>query len=537
VTAKPNLSTSLQRLLKRSQEEADPSATNWVSWFSEPRVKKGFLGLQRGGRESFVSSILAAQLEGESPVLLVDTLLPTPEPDFYHEPVTLFCEARVFDSGIEEITTFTASVGETVDLDGKPALKLGDLLDLKKTAQEYIAAPGDAFQVELGMIWFGEWKEIAPRQLTVSRLFFELELEGEIGPDGYAVPRASLRLGSDSPEIPIQLTIKRLRGGGFEAIIEKMDSLARQKLTALVEEIWRIDCGLSQRRVRGGRSEVGYRTNQHDPLASVFEPHILFLTEDERWSTLLAAKGEIRSVAEDSLEAVSEAVAEGRCDLLVGDKERWGDRAIRVERLLRSVSKFRDIPRIWITSTPPKHDLFSVDGETESDETSSGEAAAADLDLVDYGAFDLIPRSMKDSEIDRHVSWALGGTELGQGQTLCLISQDNRLKYRLGLALASQSVRFFWFSRLEGLVPMLDKQHPRWVLLDSVTFEVEMDALLARATAWTASNGGDVFVLSRGASEGKIRTWLKHGADDIVLLDPSLRQTARRLHNRLSGEQ
>ena len=535
MTAKPRLSASLQRLLKRPAEGEEVSSTNWSVWFKLPHVKKGHLQLQRGGEQLFSSTVLDVREQQDGLILVVDTLLPSPEESFYSEPVTLFGELRAFDAGIEEITTFTAAVGDRIEFDGKPALELHDLLDLKRTTHEYVADLADAYTVEAGLIWFGEWIDIQPRQITVSRLFFDADLEGSIGPDGYAVPKASLRLSKDSPEIPVQLTIKRQRGGGFEGVIEKLDSLARQKLTAIVEEVWRIAAGLSQRRIHGERSDIGYRSTAHDALASAFKPHIVLLGNDERWATLATSKGELRTVNELTLEAVSDSIGEGRCDLIIGDLDLWDDRAIRVERLLRSVSRFRDIPRIWFTSSPPAHDLM-LEGEPDAtEETTEGEPE--NLDLVDYGAFDLVSRTMKDSEIDRRLVWALGGSDIGQGKRCLLVSQESRLRYRLGLALSQRGTRFSSFNRLEGLVPLLQKQMPRWILLDTISFEVEMEALLSRCKAHVQEHGGEVIVLSRGASEERIRTWLKDGARDIVLLDPSLRRAAWRLYQRIHGEQ
>ncbi|MCB2199880.1 hypothetical protein KQI63_10765 [bacterium] len=533
MTAKTRLSASLQRLLKRSEEAVESPSTDWSVWFHEPRVKKGYFRLHRGGHETYVSQVLGVREVEEQLVLKADALLPMPEESFWNEPVTLHGEIRTFDAGIEEIVTFTAAVGDRVEFDGKPAVELTDLLDLKRTTQEYVAELSDAFSIELGLIWFGEWIEVHPSSMTVSRLFFDAELEGSIGEDGYAVPKASLRLEHGSPEIPVRMTIKRLRGGGFEGVIEKLDSLARQKVTAMVEEIWRIAAGLSQRKVKTEHSDVGYRSTSHDALASAFQPHIVLLGQDERWATLISQKGVLRQVEDDSLEAVSEAVAEARCDLIIGNLDQYGDKAIRVERLLRSVTKFRDIPRIWFTTVPPAVDLIA-ENDTSLQTGENGEPES--LDLVDFGAFDLVSRKMKDSEIDRRIVWALGGTEIGKGSRCLLISQEGRLRYRIGLALSKAGFTFTSFNRLEGLVPLLEKQRPKWVLLDAVSFEVEMEALLSRATTWAHANKADVIVLSRGAKEEQIRSWLKNGASDIVLLDPSLRQAAYRLTIRMQGE-
>lgn len=520
MTAKSRLSNSLQRLLTRGEEETAGNE-DWIAWLSSPLARKGHLSLTRAGEDVFTSLPLAARSNGNGGiVLIIDSLLPTPSEDFWLEPVTLHGKLTAFEDGIEQIVTFTASVGERIEYEGRPAVELVNLLDLERTAHEYVAEIGDTHSIELGMIWFGEWVSIQPSRISMSRIFFDETLDGEIGPDGYAVPKATLKIDSDGPEVPIRMQLLRARGRGHEAVIEKIDGVARQKLVGIVEEIWRVASGLSQRRDKGVR-EVGYISREHDPLAEAFTPRTVLLGSDKRWKELLREIGEVSPVPTLDLDAVSEAVSETRTDLIVGDADFWGADAVKVERLLRSVSKFRTIPRFWISSNPEE---AVVEGSEENAR-----------DLVDYGAWDLLDRNTNDKEAWHRLRWAIGGDTLGEGTTTLLVSADSRMRYRIALGIASPSLRLIIFSRREGLLPTLEKRKPRWVLLDANSFEVEVDSMLTAALNWAGTSKAKVIILSRGASQAQVTKWMKTGAADIVLTDPSLRQAVERLQHRLYG--
>lgn len=518
MTAKPSLSDSLQRLLKRESEPLH-SPTDWLAWFSSPLARKSHLKLTRAGEETFTSLPLAARNDEENGlVLVVDSLLPTPPEQFWHEPVTLHGRLVAFDAGVEEIVTFTASVGERIELEGRPAVELNRLIDLERQTHEYVAELPSKHDIELGLIWFDEWVQATPGRISVTRLFFDDPLEGEIPPDGYAVPKATLRLERSGPEVPVKLQLFRGRGRGYEAQIEKIDGVAKQQLATVVEEIWRVASGLSQRRNEGAR-EVGYRSREHDPLAGAFTPRMVLLGADERWKGLLGELGEVAVAGTTDLEQASELITESRTDLILGDADLWGSDAIRVERLLRSVSRLRDIPRIWIADDPEK---LIVEQDAEGSR-----------DLVDFGAYDLLPRGLEEGEALHRLRWAMGGDALGEGTTALLVSADSRMRYRLALGVASPSLRLVAFTRREGLIPTLEKRRPRWVLLDANSFEVEVDEMLGVILGWAGTTRAKVLILSRGADQAKVTRWMKRGASDIVLIDPSLRQTVERLQARL----
>lgn len=522
MTAKSRLSDSLQKLLSRGSEPAGgPDA--WLAWLSSPLARKGHLSLVRAGMDEFTSLPLAARKsEDDGIVLIIDTLLPTPEEKFWHEPVTLHGRLVTFEAGIEEIITFSASVGERIEHEGKNAVELTNLIDLERVTQEFVAEPNDQHPIELGMIWFGEWIQVRPSKISLSRVFFDETLDGEIGPDGYAVPKATLKIDEDGPEVPIRLQLLRARGGGHEAVIEKIDGIARQKLVSVIEEIWRVSSGLSNRRQKL-RQDVGYRLKERDTLAAAFTPNVLLLGNDKRWIDILRELGEVRTLASTDLDDVSEAVAEGRTDLIVGDADLWGSDAVKVERLLRSVAKFRSIPRLWIASDPDKQVVeHSEEGEPR--------------DLVDYGAYDLLARSIDDTQALHKLHWAMGGDALGEGTSALLVTSDERMRYRLALGLASPSLRLVAFGRREGLIPTLDKRKPRWVLIDANSFEVEIDDMLSATLHWAGTTRAKVILLARGASQAQVTKWLKAGAADIVLTDASLRTTVERLQQRLYGK-
>lgn len=108
------------------------------------------------------------------------------------------------------------------------------------------------------------------------------------------------------------------------------------------------------------------------------------------------------------------------------------------------------------------------------------------------------------------------------------------MRYRIALALIGESgCRFVVFDRVEGLLPALEKRRPRWILLDAGSFEVELDAMLAKTVEWTRQNRGHAIVLARGADRDQATEWLRAGARDIILLDPSLREAMRRLRARV----
>ncbi len=529
MNTKRGLTESLQRLLKRRGSGEEGIETDWLAWFARDEVHRGFLTLSRAGLESYRSHVLAARTTDEGRLnLIVDMLLPQPEESFWHEPVSLQGTLIAFDAGTEQTATFTASVGGRIEFEGAAAVELEGLFDLERTDREYIAALGQAHNVELGFIWFDDWVQVRPSHASVKRLFFDADLGQNIGVDGYAVPRATLRLGPKSPEVPVRVQLYHHNREGYEAVLEKIDGVALQQLTAIVEEIWRTAAGLSQRKMEAAQRDVGYVSKTHDSLQEAFEPHLFFLGEDAAWAGLLERSGKRVDLPEKDLGAVTEAVTSARCDLILGDADLWQEGAVQVERLLRTTSRLRDVPRLWIRDPQRLHEPIETTPETEEE---------PGRDLLDYGAFDVLPRNLSELEAIRRINWALGLDSLGEGPTALLVSQNNRLRYRLGLELVGRNrLRFATYNRLQGILPALEKHRPRWVLLDADSFEVDVDEMLSKVMNWSRTVRTDTYMLSRGAEKERVARWLREGARDIVILDPALRQAAARLRERIFGQ-
>lgn len=436
---KSRLQSSLSRLLRR-KEEGTPLPES-AAWFSSQPARRGRLELNRAGEEKYLSSLLDVRADEDGALTLnVDRLLPTPHDSFWHEPVSLLCTLTAFDAGPEEIATFQAVVGERIDHHGREAVELTRISDFERETREYVATPGPGHGVELSFVWYGSWLDVRAKRITVSRLFFDAELAEFTSADGYSITQAMLKLGAGTSGAPVRLHITRGRSGEYEAELEKIDGVAKQKLVAIIEEIWRTEAGLSSRRMERGRGEVGYLKRDASAIEEVTQPQIVLLGEDKRWEALLGELGRVIELADCEPEVVSDTVASNRCDLIVGDADRWGAKAVAVERLLRSVARYRSIPRVWFTSEPVGEaweksdvvlDTAGVDGERTRDGEQESDAEDAPLDHVDFGAFDLIGREMDGEQVLRRLRWALGANAFGRGEGVLLVTQDARaLPYR-----------------------------------------------------------------------------------------------------------
>jgi len=533
---KPQLSNSLHKLLKGSDKKPASQIDEWITLLSAPQTNKDTLMLSRGGEAAYSSLLLEAQNSNNKLQLIIDNLLPEPEEDIWDEQVTFQAKIATFDAGIEELIFFYASLGEKIEYEERGAVVLDEVWDLTSEKREYIAELAEHHPVELGFIWYGDWINVKPDRITISRLFFDVKLDGEIGDDGYAIPKATLKLDDDGAEIPVKLRLYRHRNGGFEVHIEKIDGIAKQKLTSIVEEIWRIASGLSQRKNKYVEKDVSYVVKEHDVLSEAFEPGIILLAERGDWKQYLSEQGNLTVLDTLDLTEIAEKIGEKRCDLIVGDADLWGEKAIQVERLLRSVSQFRKIPRIWFTETIEKPQLFSFKPEVQ-EEDEEAELDEMDLDLIDYGAIDLLPSSLNRIDSKRRILWALNKLKFSEGKRILLVSQDSRLIYRLGLALNYRSlVNFSVLKISQGITAELDSFIPEWILLDGDSFEVELETMLSLTVDWADQHGVKVFILARGAGQEKITKWLKAGARDIIILDPSLRLAANRLYGRIHGK-
>ncbi len=534
---KSKLQTSISRLLRRESSASSP-----FGWFKSEPARKGRLDLSRAGEEKYVSSVVDSRVQNGELALIADQLLPQPDDDFWNESVSLQCTLTAFDAGMEEIADFRAQVGEQVSLKKHKGVELLNIADLERSSREYIATVPISNPVALSFVWMGSWIDVKPKRITIKRFFFDAELTEFRSPDGYSVSQAIIKLAIIKLEeggkyVPVRLKVTRARNGEFEAELTRIELKGRQQLTALIEEIWRTEAGLSSRRTSKVTSDVGYM--QRTVLDS--GPHIILLSDDENWREILSQLGNVIVVTETDLELLTKSVTESPSDLFIADADLWGDKAIAVERLLRSVSRYRSIPRIWISDRTVGQPWESSDihlGYGDDDPELEIEDPGHDvyLDHVDYGAFDLMPRTLPVETAINRLHWAMEDDAYGEGVGIMLVTQNTRLRYRIGLAfLEAGGMRFTVFKRLEGLLPALEKRQPRWVLLDASSFEVEIDAMLARAREWADQNRAHVIILVRAAEHKRITHWLKRGAKDIVLLDPSLREAMRRLRTRVLG--
>jgi hypothetical protein len=532
MSEKSKLHSSLSRLLRR-----ESSGSTSFGWFKSEPARKGRLDLSRAGEEKFISTIIEAREQAGQLTLIVDQLLPQPEDSFWNEPVSLQSTLTAFDSGMEEIAEFRALVGERIEVGDHLGVELTDVSGLERSSREYIAPVSSSNPVALSFVWMGSWVDVKPKRMTIKRFFFDAELDEFRSPEGYTVSQAIVKLEQGGTGVPVRLQLTRGRNGEYEAEITKIESQPRQVLTALIEEIWRTESGLSSRRTTKSVADVGYMKKS----GAGEGPHIMLLSEDENWLEMLNQIGTVNMVSVTGLEALSKSVSESPCDLFIADADLWGDQAIAVERLLRSVSRYRMIPRVWISGHKvgqpwEPSEIHLGYGEAGKEQINLEESDNVYLDHVDYGAFDLMPRSLPIESAHTRLRWAMGGDVYGKGLGIMLVTQDARLRYRIGLSFLEEGgIRFTVFKRLEGLVPALQKRKPRWILLDASSFEVEIDALLARAHDWAHRNRGNVIVLARGAEHSRVTQWLKRGAKDIVLLDPSVREAMRRLRARVLG--
>ncbi|MBZ0265332.1 hypothetical protein K8I28_11770 [bacterium] len=511
-----NIPASLKRLFRGQEKIKVPEAEKWKTWFSSPLVQNSKLILARAGEVDFDSQILDVQMEESSLLLIIDRLLPTPDLDFWTGNVTFDARNTYIEDGIEVTTTFRTSIVDRYENEGRDVIILGSLQEIEVASEEYVAQLGAAHELELWMFWYDDWIQVNLEAITVSRFLFAAELEHEfdISPDGVAVPQARLVMEKDGPEIPMQLHLFRRQSGEFEAKLEKIDGIARQKLISIIEEIWRIAAGLSTRSIDKSKN-LGYRSGSYDALAEAFKPHIVFLGDDQSWIDRLEKFGPVRTVAGMSPEAVAASVRKLRCDLVVGDGDIWGEEAIKVERVLRSTRKLSQIPRIW---------LVSAESLTEPK-----------FDFVNFGAFDVINRSEAESKSTRWLNWCLQGDSIGSGAGLAVITNDPRVRYRLGRLLGSASIKVLPCDRPEGMLQFLQETNPKWVLLDGSGFYEDVDAMLNISLQWSKPSGASLFCMVKSIQPDRAVDWLQRGVKDIILMDPSLEEAAERIREKSLG--
>ncbi|MFC2170466.1 hypothetical protein ACFLQJ_00645 [Calditrichota bacterium] len=510
--------------------------SDWVKWFKNPLLLQGKLTLVRAGEDTFATQVLDASSEGKELFIVVDRLLPLPDFDPEKETVQFHATQIYFDSGVQVTTGFRAVYGGNTEHGHYEAVKLEQVRDLEVDSVEYVATLTDNFGIKLSLFFMGEWINIDPAQASVNRLFFNADINAKIGVDGLAVPKALLVLEKGGAKIPVQFQLFRDQAQGFSAKIEKMDSLARAKLVSIIEEIWKIECGLASRGRQETGGAVGYRSQQHDIHAEAFEPHIYFLGENEEWIERLSEKGIVESSMLDDPREVLENILGKRCDLVVADADLWGEKAVEVERILRSKAKIRDIPRFWIADDPLKP-LDIVQGETIVEEQ-----AEVKRDLLDYGAFEILQRSEWSDAIELKFDWAMGGSEEidnikynNRHGITALITANSRLRYRIGLTLLEEKLRFEIISRTDRLLSRIEDSGADKVALDMDTLGVSPENILELLLKQARRGNFRVMLLVRAVVGEKLFKWMKAGVSDIAILDASSRQTAVRVKSFIKG--
>ncbi len=506
-----NIPESVRRFFQKG-ETGPKDVKQWLEWFKEPTVQKGQLTLLHAGEDSYRTQIISAGLDANDQLYLtVDSLLPAP--DFSESTVALHGKLVHYDGGIEVITSFVSTFNGEISHERGNIVQLDAITDLEIESREFLATLPENRQFNLGMIWFGDWVQVKISQSTISRLIFETDLETSIPPDGYAVPKATLQLEHNGPEIPVKLRIVSRSIPVYEARIEKIDSLAQSKLTAIIEEIWRKETGLTRIR-KQEKQDVGYINKAHSSLDDAFKAHILYLGKDTLWRSRLEKHGIVIPFPTLDADRLADKVQElTRCDLVVGDADIWGEEAIRAERVFRSWPKTKDTPRFWFAA--PREGL---------------------TDLCEFGAYDYIDRHEDETTFSQRVAWALSGNTLGRGIGVALVTDNMRLRYRLGLTLASKYRKVTVFPKRGGLLSFLKIRRPMWILLDEALFGRELKHDLEPLSEWAMENGAELLLLVRGADSEKTFDCLKAGVRDIIILDPALHKAAERIAARVYGE-
>ncbi len=490
---------------------------SWAMWFTTEAARRGRLSLSRAGMETYASMVVGAREDGEGDlVVLIDPPLPSPERETPDEIVALDARLLHMDEGIEIATTFRAVLGEELRHEGYEAVELVDISDLDVEYREYLARVTEAHGVELNLVWEGEMITVYPSHIAAGRMLFNADIEGDIGPDGIEIPKASICLEPGGKDYALSLRLLRRPEESFEVEITRIDAPVKRKLVTLIEEIWRTDAGLS-RYAREPKKIVGYRTREHDTLAEAFQRHIVFLGEDPGWKDFLAGFGIVKQLGSLSPHDLVEVVLGGRCDLLVGEYAFCGREAVSIEHTLQAYARTRKIPRFWILPENP--------GDTTPD-------------MLAEGAFDqFTSEQLKQPGLTDLFNWAIAGTELGSGErTALLVSAEPRMRYRLGLALANAGAHFLWRENWRGLLPELGRIQPNAVILDARTVKYDINAILDPLLEVAAELKFETMLLVDTVQGETLLRWREMGLQHIILLDPSLRETAQHLVAKLDWE-
>ncbi len=512
-----NIPEALRKLFSRSRESDEPVQSVWLDWLNDPTVQEGRLTLVRAGEDSFVTQVLNARLDANNLLfLVVDRLLPSPD---YGENETVLFHGKLqhMDAGVEVTTTFIAKLGEPVLHEGDEALELHEIDNLDVESREYVAAFGDAHGVALSLFWQGEWVTVWPEQGTITRFMFDARLDGTIGIDGVAVPKSTVSLGDDSPESPIQLQLIRRPSPSFEVLIEKIDGPLKAKLASIIEEIWRIERGLQAPTGPSSKSLVGYMDINETSMDEALEIQILLLASGENARIRFVSIGKVRQYSGREPKQVVEDVLNQRTDIIIGDSHHWGPDAVQVERLLRAHSKTRFLPRFWL-------------GDPYKDPENG-------LDILDYGAFGTFNDQTPQTEIEECLHWSIGKSNLEAGlPKVAFLSADPRIKYRLGLAIMDSGFDPLTVTSDEAVLAEVEEMRPDWIVLDKDGFPAFFETVLEALIHRSKFQRHKIILLCRSARRGELIEWLKMGVKDIILLDASLRNASKRMHQRLTME-
>ncbi len=509
-----NKTTKSQAILPDKLKDFSPR--EWVKILKTPIKKQSRLTLSRAGEEVYISSLLEAKLNrNKELVFTVDTLLPQLKIKSDDEIVLLHGKIVYMDMGFEVTYSFRAKVGEKTEFKGFEALVLEDIKDLRLESNEYIADITDIHPMVLALFFEERWNEVYPERISVSRIFFDADLELDITPDGLFFPKSLLTLTPGEPEALLSLLLFRRIKPEFEAKIEKIESKEHLRLCEIIEEIWNIESGLSQRRDQY-RERVGFRSREHDILADSLREHILFIGNDSIWPEWLTEFGIVKTLATTDHSEIIDELTGKRCDLIVADADYFGLKTISTERKLRDLKKIKDIPRFWIM------ELKSSENVSEND-------------LVDYGAFEMLNRTTWNKPAKSKIEWALKRPENDfvpsaplLKTTLILLTDNPRIRYRIGAGLIEKGIEVVSASDFHGLIPYLEKMNLSRAIIDLSSKLFNSQQLIESLLNFCEGGKGKLMILLRSANKDDIVKWANMGIKDIVVMDASLRNAASR---------
>ncbi len=521
---------SLRPHLQGPDSEGVITVRNPTAWFNRTFAKIGPLKLVRTGGKSYSTVIISTKEEKrdkkETIVMVVDAPSPEPEEDFWQEGQPMLARLSFVEAGFRVSTSFHVKIGKMLEIDDLAALELVDIENVRVGLSAHYISLSTRGGTEMGMMWRNTWQELIPTKMCLTRVSFRAKLAGDIGAEGYIPQKASIKLVKRGPEIPIQFKAERKGVGEYEAVIEKVDVGGLNRIALFIEQHWRrqaekLRLGRARYKKPSHDEQVGESPTKEDVMADMFKPHFLLLSDDELWRERLAEIGVVNAYEALDPEKINTILENERCDLIIADADLWDIEALNLSQSLRSHFKFRDFPLFWVAGPD---NVFTSGGG---------------LDLIDLGAFDFFDRVIEDEDLMTRVEWATKGKQLGEGESAIILSPDKRLRYRLGIMLRAEGVRVLPFASFDNPGAFLTRNKARWILLDSVGHGRSYDSMLRRILAWKKNQKEDVevdiFLLAQIIQPEEAMNWMKAGVSDIIILDPSLRDTAEQLNAAIRG--